>query len=109
MKAIDCLSKILKPTGRNGNNAADRASHPAGITAAWWNSACKRLFGNNLNTRFFSGLSVLLLGFGCLNGDLFAQSTGILTGRVLDQTDALIPGVTVDLTLPDSTVKSTLT
>ena len=62
-----------------------------------------------MNSKFFEMVSVLLLVFGFLNSALLAQSNGSISGRVLDQTNALIPGVTVDLTLPDSTVKSTLT
>jgi len=43
-------------------------------------------------------ISIAILSFLCLTGALFAQATSTINGRVLDQGDAVLPGVTVTLT-----------
>ena len=49
-----------------------------------------------VNVRRFSTLSLLLLGFAAA---LIAQvDTGVLSGTIFDNTDALVPGVKVTLT-----------
>ena len=44
-------------------------------------------------------IATLLLGLGLCAGPAYPQSAGSVTGRVLDQTGAALPGVTIDLTV----------
>jgi hypothetical protein len=43
--------------------------------------------------------TVLLLTVACLTSDAYAQGPGRISGRVLDQTGAVLPGVAIDLVL----------
>jgi type 1 fimbria pilin len=55
--------------------------------------------------------SALALSFLlCLASDLFAQATGTINGRVVDQDDAVLPGTVVNLrNVETSATRSTVT
>src|SRR5687767_13305195 len=57
-----------------------------------------------IRSAFISAFSCLLL-----HSSLYAQGSGVVIGRVVDQTDALIPGVAVKAIGLDSVLKSTVT
>src|SRR5262249_29918619 len=63
-----------------------------------------------LTLRWISPGTFLVLLCMVLHPEAYAQSQGSVVGRVFDQTQALIPGVTVDLTLEEArTTQTTLT
>jgi len=63
-----------------------------------------------MSRRHFVIVLPLVLALGFIAPPLQAQSAGILTGRVFDQTQALIPGVSVELLSVDSkALQTTLT
>jgi len=52
-------------------------------------------------------IAILLLGLGLCASPAYSQSTGSVTGRVLDQTGAPLSGVTIDLTVGAAELNAT--